>query len=249
MEIGHDGKVALVTGGTGALGTALCRQLADSGARVATCFRNQSKADAWLQENGGKGYDFAAIPADVSDFDSCRRLAEAVRQRLGPAQLLVNNAGIAMDASLRKMSEDQWRRVLSINLDSVFAVSRQFLPDMLESGFGRIVNISSINGQRGQRGQCNYSAAKAGMHGFTMALAREVAGKGITVNTVSPGYLDSEMVMQVPEKFREQIRREIPVGRFGAVEEIACLVDFLVSDKSGFITGANLAANGGHHIG
>jgi len=247
MEIRHDNRVALVTGGTGALGTALCRQLADSGARVATCYRNAERAAAWLEQLRGDGYDVFGHQADVADYDACARLIEAIEAKLGSVELLVNNAGITRDVTLGKMEAAQWHQVIDTNLNSMFNVTRHLVAGMSRRGFGRIVNISSINGQKGQRGQCNYSAAKAGMHGFTMALAQEVAGKGVTVNTVSPGYLETEMVMQVPEPVREKIIAQIPVRRFGKVEEIASLVDFLVSDKSGFITGANFAANGGHH--
>ena len=247
MEVDHQGRVALVTGGTGAIGTEICRQLAASGARVATCYRNQDKADAWLARNSSDGYAFLAVRADVTRFDECTRLVQQVEEELGPIDILVNNAGITSDSLLRKMTEEQWRDVLSTNLDSVFYVTRPLIEGMLDRRFGRILNISSINGQKGQRGQCNYSAAKAGMHGFTMALAQETANKGITVNTVSPGYIETEMVMRVPEAVRAKIVAQIPIGRLGTVEEIAALVDFLASDKAAFITGANFAANGAHH--
>ncbi len=250
MEIQHQDRVALVTGGTGAIGTEICRQLAVSGARVATCFRNRERADHWQESNHKQGYDgFLACQADVSSFSDCRRMVEQVTQEWGPISILVNNAGVTRDTTLRRMSEQEWREVLSINLDSVFNVTRNLLDGMLKGIFGRIINISSINGQKGQRGQSNYSASKAGMHGFTMALAQEVAGKGVTVNTVSPGYIESEMVMQVPEPIRAKIISQIPVGRLGQVQEIGYLVNFLASDKSGFITGADFSINGGHHMG
>ena len=172
----------------------------------------------------------------------------AVEKELGPVDILVNNAGITMDTTLRKMSWEQWNTVLNTNLDSVFNMSRQVVQGMMDRGYGRIINISSINGQKGQIGQCNYSAAKAGMHGFTMALAQEVARKGVTVNTLSPGYIATEMVMAVPEDIRKQIIAQIPVGRLGTVEEVAASVDFLCSPEAGFITGADIAANGGQHM-
>lgn len=248
MKTSLKGKVALVTGGTGGIGTAICRQLADSGARVATNYRNKEKADKWLMEMKNAGYDFRAYPADVTDFDSCQAMIAALEKDLGPIDILVNNAGITMDTTLRKMTKAQWDAVLRTNLDSVYNVTRNVIEGMLERGRGRIINISSVNGQKGQIGQTNYSAAKAGMHGFTMALAQEVARKGITVNTISPGYIATEMVMAVPEDIRNKIIAQIPVGRLGKPEEVAYLVDFLASDEAAFITGADFAANGGQHM-
>ena len=248
MNIAHNGKIALVTGGTGSLGTAICRSLAGSGAQVVTCYRNAEKAKTWLEEN--KEYNIHGIQADVSSYDDCKAMAEQIGEKFPDeaVSILVNNAGITADSTLRKMSEEQWRSVLSINLDSAFNVTRNIIDSMLKADYGRIINISSINGQRGQMGQCNYAASKAGLHGFTMSLAREVARKNITVNTVSPGYLESEMVARVPENILEQIRQEIPAGRFGQVDEVAAVVNFLVSAEAGLVTGADIPANGGHFI-
>lgn len=242
-----EGRVALVTGGTGGIGAAICLQLAASCAKVATNYRNEEKAQKWLAETKAI-YGFKTYRVDVTDFDACQRMVERIEKDLGPIDILVNNAGVTKDATLRKMGKEQWDTVLRINLDSVFNVTRQVIQGMMDRGYGRIVNISSINGQKGQIGQSNYAASKAGMHGFTMSLAQEVARKGVTVNTVSPGYIATDMVMAVPEEIRNQIIAQIPVGRLGTPEEVAYLVDFLVSDQAAFITGANFAQNGGQHM-
>jgi acetoacetyl-CoA reductase len=242
------GRVALVTGGTSGIGAAICKQLTASGARVATNYRNEEKAQQWLSEARAEGHDFKIYGVDVRDYDGCAKMVQAIEQDLGPIDILVNNAGITMDVTFRKMTREQWDTVLGINLDSLFNVTRQVIGGMIDRGYGRIINISSINGQKGQIGQSNYAATKAGMHGFTMSLAQEVARKGITVNTVSPGYIGTEMVMAVPENIRNQIIAQIPVGRLGSSEEVAYLVDFLASDKACFITGADLAMNGGQHM-
>jgi acetoacetyl-CoA reductase len=243
-----NGRVAVVTGGTGGIGTAICKQLADSGARVATNYRSGDKARKWEKELKSAGYDILLVEADVTHFDACKTLVEQVERRLGPIHILVNNAGIAKDTTFRKMTAEQWHDVLTTNLDSLFNVTRHVIQGMMERGAGRIINISSINGQKGQIGQTNYAAAKAGMHGFTMALAQEVARKGITVNTISPGYIGTDMVMKVPEEVRSKIIAEIPVGRLGTPEEVAYAVDFLASDAAAFICGANIACNGGQHM-
>lgn len=248
MKTSLEGTVALVTGGTSGIGDAICRQLGDSGAKVATNYRNEVKAQKWREQTGAAGYDFKAYRVDVTDFEGCQQLVENIEKDLGPIDILVNNAGITKDKTLRKMRKEQWDDVLRINLDSVFNVTRHVVQGMSERAFGRIINISSINGQKGQIGQTNYAASKAGMHGFTMALALEVARKGVTVNTVSPGYIATEMVMAVEEDIREQIIAQIPVARLGTPEEVAYLVDFLASDKAGFITGADFAVNGGQHM-
>lgn len=248
MKTSLEGRVALVTGGTGGIGAAICLQLAASGAKVATNYRDEEKAQKWLAETKAKGYDFTIYRVDVTDFDACQRMVESIGKDLGPVDILVSNAGVTKDATLRKMSKEQWDTVLRINLDSVFNVTRQVVQGMMDRGYGRIVNISSINGQKGQIGQSNYAASKAGMHGFTMSLAQEVARKGVTVNTVSPGYTATDMVMAVPEEIRNQIIAQIPVGRLGTPEEVAYLVDFLVSDQAAFITGADFAQNGGQHM-
>ncbi|MDP7521325.1 MAG: acetoacetyl-CoA reductase, partial [Arenicellales bacterium] len=240
-----EGKIALVTGGTGGIGTAICQRLAADGARIVTTYMNQEKAEKWQAD---QDFESTIIRCDVGSYEDCERLREQIESELGHVDLIVNNAGITRDGSFKKMNADKWSQVIATNLDSVFNVTHQFANGMAERGHGRIVNISSINGQKGQFGQTNYSAAKAGLHGFSMALAQEVARKGVTVNTVSPGYIATEMVMAVPEEIRDKIIAQIPVGRLGKPEEIAALVAFLCSDEGGFITGANLAANGGQHM-
>ncbi len=240
-----ENKVALVTGGTGGIGTAICQKLASEGATIITTYRNEEKAKAWQAE---QNFDVSIYPCDVGSYEDCEKLRDAILQDHKGVDIIVNNAGITRDGSFKKQSAEKWHSVISTNLDSVFNISHQFVPGMTDNGFGRVINISSINGQKGQFGQTNYSAAKAGLHGFTMALAQETARKGVTVNTISPGYIATEMVMAVPEDVRNQIIAGIPVGRLGKPEEIAALVGFLCSEDAGFITGANLAANGGQHM-
>ncbi|UXY14285.1 acetoacetyl-CoA reductase [Chitiniphilus purpureus] len=240
-------KSALVTGGMGGIGTAICKQLADAGFKVVTTYSRPGKEAGWLAEAKEAGYTFLAYECDVTDFDACVALRARIAAEVGDIDVLVNNAGITRDATFRKLGKPDWDAVIRTNLDSVFNVSKQFVDGMVERGWGRVINISSINGQKGQFGQTNYSAAKAGMHGFTMALAQEVARKGVTVNTISPGYIATDMVMAVPEDVRAKIVSHIPVGRLGRPEEIASLVVYLASDLAGFITGANLAINGGQH--
>ncbi len=242
------GKVALVTGGTGGIGAAICLKLAESGAKVATNYRNEEKAKAWQAEAKKAGHDIAVYQADVSDFDACQALVDQVEKDLGPIDILVNNAGITKDGMFKKMSKDKWDAVMNINLDGLFNITKPLVEGMTDRGWGRIINISSINGQKGQMGQTNYAASKAGMHGFTMALAQEVARKGVTVNTVSPGYIATEMVMAVSEDIRNSIIAGIPVNRLGTSEEIAALVDFLASEEAGFATGADFSMNGGQHM-
>ncbi len=241
-------RVTLVTGGTGCIGSAICRALARQGHIVATSYRNEEKAKAWKADMAKEGLTFHTYYCDAADFESAEKMVKAIVADLGPIQILVNNAGITRDTTVRKMSVDQWRDVISNNLDSVFNVTRVVLDGMLDSGFGRIINISSINGQKGQFGQANYAAAKAGMHGFTKALAQEVAKKSVTVNTISPGYIDTDMIQGVPEQIRNGILGNIPVGRFGTPEDVANAVGFLTSAESAFITGANLSVNGGHFM-
>ena len=244
-------RVALVTGGTGGIGSAICRRLADEGYQVVAGYYHGGKHEAaqvWQALQREEGYDIALQYGNVADFDDCRRMVADIEERFGPISLLVNNAGVTRDGTLRKMSEDHWRVVLETNLFSVFNLTRHLVDGMMQRGFGRIINVASINGDKGQFGQTNYSAAKAGMHGFTKALAQEVAAKGVTVNTVSPGYTETPMVLAIAPEIREQIRRQIPVGRLGLPEEIARAVAFLASPESGFITGANLPVNGGHYM-
>ena len=242
------GKVALVTGGTGGIGTAICKKLAAAGAKVVATYLNEDQANEWKAAMVADGVDAVIVKCDVSNFDDCKAMGEKLNAELGGVDILVNNAGITKDGTFRKMAPDQWNAVINVNLSSVFNVTKQFVDGMMGKGWGRVINISSINGQKGQFGQTNYSAAKAGMHGFTMALAQETAKKGVTVNSVSPGYIGTEMVMAVPEDVRNQIIAQIPVGRLGKPEEIAALVTFLASEDAAFITGANIASNGGQHM-
>lgn len=241
-------RVALVTGGTGGIGTAICRRLAEDGFKVVAGYSNAEKAKRWQSEQHAAGYDIAIAYANVADFDSCQKCFQEIVDKYGPVSVLVNNAGITRDTTLKRMSPEQWNEVIQTNLNSVFNLSRACLDAMLAQQYGRIINISSINGQKGQFGQTNYCAAKAGMHGFTKALAQEVASKGITVNTISPGYIATEMIMAVPEEIREQIREQIPVKRFGKPEEIARAVSFLAAEEAGFITGSDLSVNGGQYM-
>lgn len=241
-------KVALVTGGTGGIGTAICRRLGQLGLRVVTNYRNEEKARVLKEALAAEGISVELIRADVTDLGECESMIRTIETDFGRLDVIVNNAGITRDTTLRKMDKNQWDAVLATNLDSVFNVTRPAIEGMIGRGYGRIVNISSVNGQKGQIGQTNYSAAKAGMHGFTKALAQEVARKGITVNTISPGYIATEMVMAVPEEIREKIIAQIPVGRLGRPEEIAAAVGYLVSDEAAFVTGADLSINGGQHM-
>ena len=211
-------------------------------------YRNREKAEEWNTQLKSEGYDLPLAMADVSDFDEVEKMFEDIKNRIGTVDILVNNAGITRDGSFRKMSFEQWNSVINADLTSVFNCCRHAINDMLSSNYGRIVNVSSVNGQRGQFGQVNYSAAKAGMHGFTKSLAMETARKGVTINTVSPGYIATDMVMAVPEDILKQIIAEVPMGRLGTPEEIAEIIAYIVSDKAGFVTGANFAINGGQHV-
>lgn len=245
---GLEGKVALVTGGSGGIGAAICERLAQAGAQVATNYRNREKAERWQAEVRGKGLEIPIYQADVSDYATCAAFVAEVEAELGPVAILVNNAGITKDGMFKKMDRAQWDAVMAVNLGGLFNMTRQVIAGMSARGWGRIVNISSINGQKGQLGQTNYAAAKAGMHGFTMSLAQEVAGKGVTVNTVSPGYIATDMVMAVPEEIRARIIAGIPVKRLGRPEEIAAMVAFLCSEEAAFATGADFSVNGGQHM-
>ena len=243
-------RIALVTGGAGGIGTAICRRLARDGYRVAAGYfpADEEATQQWQQRQRGDGFEIDISPGDVSSFDSCAAMVQDVEQRLGPLDVLVNCAGITRDRTLRKMEPDQWRAVLSTNLDSVFNVTRQVVDGMVTRGFGRIINVSSVNGQKGQFGQTNYSAAKAGMHGFTMALAQEVARKGVTVNTVSPGYIATDMTMAIAEDIRNAIVAQVPLGRMGDPDDVAHVVAFLADEHSAYITGANIPVNGGLYM-
>ena len=241
-------RIVLVTGATGGLGTAMCKELFKDGYRIAANYRNAAKAEAWLKEMSDAGIEVHPVEGDVTDYDSVGQMIAEIESSLGPVDVLVNNAGITRDGRFSKMTPEDWHAVVSTNLNSVFNCSRHVINGMIERKFGRIINISSVNGQRGQFGQANYSAAKAGMHGFTKTLAMEVAKNGITVNTISPGYIATDMVMAVEQKYRDAIVAQIPMGRLGGTHEVAHLVSFLASDEAGFITGANYSINGGQHV-
>ncbi|MGQ4583249.1 acetoacetyl-CoA reductase [Lysobacter sp. F60174L2] len=242
-------RVALVTGGTGGIGTSIVKRLADMGHKVATNFRDESRGRAWQEKMKASGIDVALAQGDVSSPEQAEALVREVENQLGPIDILVNNAGITRDSTFHKMSAQQWNDVICTNLNSCFNVTRPVIEGMRARKWGRIVQISSINGQKGQYGQANYAAAKAGMHGFTISLAQENAKFGITVNTVSPGYIGTDMVMAVPEEVRNKIVAQIPTGRLGTPEEIAYAVGFFMPDEAGWITGANLSANGGQYMG
>ena len=243
-------RIALVTGGMGTLGTAIIKALHAGGCQaIATLqFPGDSSATAWLAAMQAQGIEVAVATGDVCDYPQTVAALTAVTKMIGPIDILVNGAGITRDNTLRKMTPDQWQAVIRTNLDSVFNVTQPLLPGMMDRGFGRIVNISSVNGQKGQIGQANYAAAKAGMHGFTKAIAQEAARKGVTLNTISPGYIDSPMIQAVPQATRERIRESIPVQRFGQPEDIARAVAFLVDEASGYITGHDLSVNGGLYM-
>lgn len=242
-------RTALVTGGIGGLGTAMCRRLATDGYLVlANYLPSMSEAaDKWQQQLAADGIDIALIAGDVADVQSCEDMALGILHTHDRVDVLINNAGITRDATLKNLDAEDWNAVIDTNLSSLFNVTKPLLPTMLAAGFGRIVNISSVNAQRGQFGQTNYSAAKAGVHGFTKALAQETASKGITVNTVSPGFIETEMVQAIPDEQREEIIKAIPVGRIGKPDDIARAVSFLVADDAGYITGAEISVNGGIH--
>jgi acetoacetyl-CoA reductase len=243
-------RIALVTGGMGGLGEAICLKLAALGYTVVTTHSpGNTKAGEWLESMKKQGYSFRAYPCDVARFDSAAECVKHVASELGPIDVLVNNAGITRDMTFRKMDKANWDAVIQTNLDSCFNMTKQVCDGMADRGWGRIINISSVNGQKGAFGQTNYSAAKAGMHGFTKALALEVARKGVTVNTISPGYIGTKMVMAIPKDVLDsKIIPQIPMGRLGKPEEVAGLVAYLASDEAAFLTGANIAINGGQHM-
>jgi len=240
-------RVALVTGGIGGIGTAICQRLAKDGHRMVANYHpsEQDLADAWLVARQAEGMDVSLAVGDVSSFEDSQRMVGEVLGRMGTVDVLVNCAGITRDKTFKRMELAQWEAVINVNLNSVFNVTRQLWDGMLERGFGRIINISSVNGQRGQFGQANYSAAKAGMHGFTMAVAQEGATRGVTVNTVSPGYVETAMTLAMRDDVREGIISGIPMPRMAKPEEIAAAIAFLASDDAGYITGANIPVNGG----
>jgi acetoacetyl-CoA reductase len=243
-------RVVLVTGGMGGLGESICTKMADQGYLVVTTYSPGNKtADDWLAGMKQRGYDFLAYPTDVADFDSCTACVKQVQAKLGPVDVLVNNAGITRDMTFKKMTKSDWDIVISTNLGSVFNMTKQVLDGMVERNWGRVINVSSVNAQKGAFGQTNYSAAKAGMHGFTKALAYEVARKGVTVNTISPGYIGTKMVTAIPQDILDsKILPQIPLNRLGKPEEVAGLIIYLASDEAAFVTGANISINGGQHM-
>ncbi|MBV9576134.1 MAG: acetoacetyl-CoA reductase [Gammaproteobacteria bacterium] len=242
-------RLAVVTGGMGGIGQAICRELHHQGIQVVAGYsREESAALTWQSAQQKQGYSFDIAYADVTHFDECCKMIEKIEASLGPIDILVNNAGITRDHTCCKMSKEDWDIVLQTDLSSIFYLTHAVLQNMKQRQYGRIINISSINGQKGQYGQVNYSAAKAGMHGFTKALALEVAKQGITVNTIAPGYVATEMIMSVSEAIREKILSEIPMGRFAQPEEVAHVVAFLTNEKSGYITGTTISINGGHYM-
>jgi len=243
-------RVALVTGGMGGLGEAICLKLAELNYRVVTtCSPGNTRAERWLRDKRERGYDFHAYPCDVADWDSCVACVRRITAEVGPVDVLINNAGITRDMTFRKMDRVSWDAVMHADLDSCFNMTKQVCDGMVDRGWGRIISISSVNGQKGAFGQTNYAAAKAGMHGFTKSLALEVARKGVTVNTISPGYIGTKMVMAIPREVLDtKIIPQIPIGRLGKPEEVAGLVAYLASEEAAFVTGANIAINGGQHM-
>jgi acetoacetyl-CoA reductase len=243
-------RIALVTGGMGGLGESVSTKMHHAGFQVVVTHSPGNKSAAqWVADQKGKGCEFAAYGVDVADYDSCRECVAKVQAEVGPVDILVNNAGITRDMTFKKMTKADWDMVIHTNLDSAFNMTKQVCDGMVERGWGRIINVSSVNGSKGAFGQTNYAAAKAGMHGFTKSLAYEVARKGVTVNTISPGYIGTKMVMAIPaEVLNSKILPQIPVGRLGKPEEIAGLIIYLCSDEAAFVTGANIAINGGQHM-
>ncbi|WP_426116120.1 acetoacetyl-CoA reductase [Massilia sp. PWRC2] len=243
-------RVALVTGGMGGLGEAVCIKLAALGYKVVTTYSpGNTKVDSWLAQTRDMGFEFRAYECDVADYDSAERAIARITAEVGAVDVLVNNAGITRDMTFKKMDKPNWDLVMRTNLDSIFNMTKPVCDGMVERGWGRIINISSVNGQKGAFGQTNYSAAKAGIHGFTKALALEVARKGVTVNTISPGYIGTKMVMAIDKEVLDtKIIPQIPMARLGKPEEVAGLVAYLSSDEAAFVTGANIAINGGQHM-
>jgi len=243
-------RIALITGGMGGLGESISTKMADAGFRVVVTHSPGNKnVTAWRADMKARGYDFYLEPVDVADFDSCHACVSKIQAEVGPVEILVNNAGITRDMTFKKMGKLDWDAVMRTNLDSVFNMTKPVCDGMVDRGWGRVINVSSVNGSKGAFGQTNYSAAKAGMHGFTKALALEVAKKGVTVNTISPGYIGTKMVTAIPKDILDsKIIPQIPVGRLGKPEEVAGLIIYLCSEEAAFVTGANIAINGGQHM-
>ena len=242
-------KIAYVTGGMGGIGTAICHRSHKMGYKVIAGCGPSRDFDKWLGEQKAMGYTFYASVGNVADWASTTEAFSKAVAEHGPIDILVNNAGITRDRMFLKMTPEDWKAVIDTNLNAMFNVTKQVVPGMVEKGWGRIIQISSVNGEKGQSGQTNYSAAKAGMHGFTMALAQEMADKGVTVNTVSPGYIGTDMVKAIKPEILDKIVATIPVKRLGTPEEIGSIVGWLAGDESGFTTGADFSCNGGLHMG
>lgn len=242
-------RIAFVTGGMGGIGTAICQRLAANGAKVvAGCLPGYEKKDEWVRSMREQGLQVYAAEGNVDDYDSCAQMFYQIASVVGPVDILINNAGITRDGVFKRMTPNDWYSVINTNLNSVFNVTRQVVEGMMDRGWGRIVNMSSVNALKGQFGQTNYSAAKAGMHGFSKALAQEVVRKGVTVNTISPGYVATDMVKAIKPEVLQSIVEEIPMGRLARPDEIASLIAYLVSDDAAYITGANISINGGLHM-
>ena len=243
-------RIAVVTGGMGGLGETISTKMADAGYRVIVTYSpSNTKYKSWLEEMKGRGYSFSAFPVDVVDYDSCAKQCSIIAAEIGPIDILVNNAGITRDMTFKKMTKNDWDAVMRTNLDSCFNMTKQVMDGMVERTWGRVINVSSVNGQKGAFGQTNYSAAKAGIHGFTKALALEVAKKGVTINTISPGYIGTKMVTAIPKEILDtKILPQIPIGRLGKPDEVAGLIIYLCSEEAAFVTGANISINGGQHM-
>lgn len=242
-------RIAYVTGGMGGIGTPICKRLCKEGYTVvAGCGPNSPRKDKWLADMRAEGFDVHASEGNVSDWESTKAAFDKVKAEIGEIDILVNNAGITRDGQFRKMTKNQWDEVIDTNLNSLFNVTKQVIDSMADRGWGRIINISSVNGQKGQFGQTNYSTAKAGIHGFTMALAQEVASKGVTVNTVSPGYVGTDMVKAIRPEVLEKIIATIPLKRLAEPDEIASIVAWISSSEGGYSTGADFSLNGGLHM-
>jgi len=243
-------RIAVVTGGMGGLGETISTKMADAGYRVVVSYSpSNTKYKSWLEEMKGRGYSFSAFPVDVVDYDSCAKQCSIIAAEIGPIDILVNNAGITRDMTFKKMTKKDWDAVMRTNLDSCFNMTKQVMDGMVERTWGRVINVSSVNGQKGAFGQTNYSAAKAGIHGFTKALALEVAKKGVTINTISPGYIGTKMVTAIPKEILDtKILPQIPIGRLGKPDEVAGLIIYLCSEEAAFVTGANISINDGQHM-
>ena len=243
-------KIAVVTGGMGGLGESISTKMADAGYKVVVTYSpSNTKWKGWIDEMKTRGYSFGAYPVDVANYEDSAAKVEQIQKEIGAIDILVNNAGITRDMTFKKMTKTDWDAVMHTNLDSCFNMTKQVMDGMVERTWGRVINVSSVNGQKGAFGQTNYSAAKAGIHGFTKALALEVAKKGVTINTISPGYIGTKMVTAIPKEILDsKILPQIPIGRLGKPDEVAGLIIYLCSEEAAFVTGANISINGGQHM-